>query len=315
MANGSVKRMAETQPAARGSEDFTAETSRATMERACARAGLDPQGAELIRLGENAVYRLREPVIVRVSRTLAYLADVRKEVAVSRWLAEIDFPAIRALRIEQPCIIADHAVTFWESLTDVEDYGTPADVAELLVKLHELDAPAGALGLKPLDPFSRVERRINSNGWFTPEDDEYLRSRLVKLREAYSGLSFSLSSGVIHGDASVGNVIRDREGHPKLIDLDGVAIGPREWDLVLTALYYERFGWHTREEYEAFAQIYGFDVMAWDGYTVLADIREFLMVTWLSQKAAQDERVAAEVRKRIDDLKSGATGLRNWEPY
>jgi len=41
-----------------------------------------------------------------------------------------------------------------------------------------------------------------------------------------------LPRGVIHGDASVGNVIRDTTRHAVLIDLDGFAVGPREWDLV-----------------------------------------------------------------------------------
>ncbi len=55
---------------------------------------------------------------------------------------------------------------------------------------------------------------------------------------------------MIHGDASVGNVLRDRQGAPVLIDLEGFAIGPREWDLGLTAMYYDSFGWHTRQEYQ-----------------------------------------------------------------
>jgi hypothetical protein len=37
------------------------------LEQACA-AGLDPQDTRLLRLGSNAVYRLKDPVIVRVSR-------------------------------------------------------------------------------------------------------------------------------------------------------------------------------------------------------------------------------------------------------
>lgn len=313
MSQGSVEPMAETWRTA--PEAFTPEISRRTMERACAHVGLSAEGAELIRLGENAVYRLSEPVVVRVSRTLAYLKDVRKEVAVSRWLADSRYPAVRALPIDQPCVVGDHAVTFWESLTDVEDYGVPAEVAELLLRLHRLDLPRDDLGIEPLDPFAKVDRRIESNGWLSSEDESFLRGRLADLRTAYANLSFALPEGVIHGDASVGNVIHDRAGRPTLIDLDGMATGPREWDLVLTALYYERHGWHTREEYEAFARIYGFDIMTWPGYSTLADIREFLMVTWLSQKAAHEERVAMEVRKRIDDLKSGSAVRRNWEPY
>ena len=48
-----------------------------------------------------------------------------------------------------------------------------------------------------------------------------------------------------------------------LTDLRSV---PREWDLALTAIYYDSFGWHTREEYETFVRIYGFDIMQWPGY-------------------------------------------------
>ena len=38
------------------------------LQRACVAAGLDAEGARLLRVGSNAVYRLKEPVIVRVSR-------------------------------------------------------------------------------------------------------------------------------------------------------------------------------------------------------------------------------------------------------
>lgn len=142
----------------------------------------------------------------------------------------------------------------------------------------------------------------------------FLRERLAQLREEYAALSFELPQGVIHGDASVGNVIRDCTGRPVLLDLDGFALGPREWDLVLTAIYYERFGWHTAQEYDTYTNAYGFDVMRWPGYRVLGDVREYLMVTWLGQKAGQDERAAAEVRKRIRALRTGA-GRDDWEPY
>lgn len=74
----------------------------------------------------------------------------------------------------------------------------------------------------------------------------FLLDRSNQLAEAFDKLTFELPRGIVHGDASVGNVIRDRYGNPLLADLDGFAIGPREWDLVLTALYHENFGWHSR---------------------------------------------------------------------
>jgi len=123
-----------------------------------------------------------------------------------------------------------------------------------------------------------------------------------------------LPPGVIHGDANVGNVLRDHDGNPVVIDLDGFAVGPREWDLALTAIYYDSFGWHTREEYEDFVRVYGFDIMQWPGYPVMRAVREFLMVTWVIQKAAESAQAAAEAAKRIAALRTGAS-RKDWQPY
>jgi aminoglycoside phosphotransferase (APT) family kinase protein len=292
---------------------FTVMTTRATLERACKIAGFDQRGARLLRLGENAMFRLVEPIVVRIARTAAYEPDARKEVAVARWLEAENYPAVRALPIDQPLVIDGYVATFWESVADEEVYGTPAEVAALLVRLHALTPPAG-LDLQHLRPFARAERRIEQNGWLSRGDRSFLLTQLEELKARYAQLQFTLPVGVIHGDASVGNVIHDGDGRPVLIDLDGFAIGPREWDLVLTAIYYDSFGWHTAAEYGAFAEVYGFDVMRWPGYPVLRDVREFLMVTWLSQKAGHDEQVAAEVRKRIASLRTGSS-KRDWQPY
>src|SRR5689334_1502578 len=43
--------------------------------------------------------------------------------------------------------------------------------------------------------------------------------------------------------------ILDEHMQAVLIDLDSVSIGPREWDLIQTALFADRLGWHTTEEY------------------------------------------------------------------
>jgi len=136
---------------------------------------------------------------------------------------------------------------------------------------------------------------------------------LADMRSRYAHLSFVLPSGVIHGDASVGNVLHDFRGEPVVIDLDGFAIGPREWDVALTAIYYDSFGWHTREEYKTFVRAYGFDIMQWSGYPTMRAVREFLMVTWVIQKANESEHVAEEARKRIEALRTGAS-RKDWAP-
>ncbi len=145
----------------------------------------------------------------------------------------------------------------------------------LLRWLHGLEPPS-SLVLPRLRPFARVDARIGGAD-LAEEDREFLRARLAELRERYAGLEFVLPAGPIHGDASIGNIIRrEADGVAVLIDLDGFAWGPREWDLVLTAMYFERFGWHTAQEYREFVAGYGFDVMTWPGYPVLRDIRELI---------------------------------------
>lgn len=54
---------------------------------ACQAVGFNDRDAELIRLGENAQFRLADvPVIVRVARGREWLPTAQKEGAVARWL-------------------------------------------------------------------------------------------------------------------------------------------------------------------------------------------------------------------------------------
>jgi Ser/Thr protein kinase RdoA (MazF antagonist) len=255
--------------------------TRALLTQACKAAGLDPGGARLLRLGSNAVYRLAEPVVARIARPGPGTETAKRTVEVARWLESAGYPAVRAIGIDQPVVVDSHAVTFWHAVSeDGSQYATIAQVGEVIARLHALAAPE-ALRLPELRPFGNATRRIASSGWLSPDDRDFMTSELARLQAAYAHLDFALPHGVIHGDASIGNVLRDPDGHPVVIDLDDFATGPREWDLILTAIYYDRFGWHTREEYETFTKVYGYDIMQWPGYPMLADIREFIMTTWV----------------------------------
>jgi hypothetical protein len=298
-----------------GSGGFSAESTRRTLEIACSAAGLEAGGAELLRLGENAIYRLRSvPLVARIARTIDYLPAVETEVVAARWLASVGFPAVRLAGPDDQPVVADgRPVTFWELVSERAEYGTVAELAVLLRRLHGLEPPS-SLVLPELRPFARVDARI-SGAELAERDRVFLRDRLAELREAYTRLEFVLPAGLVHGDASIGNILRRQaDGVAVLIDLDGVAAGPREWDLVLTAMYFERFGWHTEREYREFATGYGFDVLSWPGYPVLRDVRELIMVAWLAQNTRESPEIAAQVAKRIEDLRSG-DGRRDWAPF
>jgi aminoglycoside phosphotransferase (APT) family kinase protein len=119
--------------------------------------------------------------------------------------------------------------------------------------------------------------------------------------------------GPIHGDANVGNLLRSDDGTTVLSDLDGFSIGPREWDLVFTAMYTDLYGWHTEQEYSEFVDAYGWDIRSWSGYHSLRDIRELLMVLWLVERSKDDKSAANELRTRIETLRTDGS-RKGWKP-
>jgi len=275
------------------------------LRAVCAAAGIDASGAVLVRRGEIAAYELVPPwIIARIARTVDHLPGAEAEVAVARWLESAAFPAVRlAGPAEQPIVAAGRVVTFWAQVSEWQSYGTLAELGSLLRRLHKLDPPALPLALPELRPFAGAESRIRMAE--PPVGDrEFLLGRLDGLREGYARLEFALPRGPIHGDANISSVLRSMwDGSPVLVDLDGFAVGPREWDLVLTAMHFERFGWHTQQEYQQFAAGYGFDVMSWPGYALLRDIGELILLTWLAQNPRHLPEIEAEVAHRITELR------------
>ncbi|MFE5374142.1 phosphotransferase family protein [Streptomyces mirabilis] len=298
-----------------GGTEFTAESLEAVLREACGTAGLDPGGAELLRLGSNAVYRLSgSPVIVRIARDPDVLEEMERAVRVARWLEAEDLPATRVpAGITQPLAVGSRVVTFWESVQEREEYATVGELADLLRRLHWLEEPE-SLRLPYFDPFAKLSASLGRMDGVTEDDRTFLEERAEKLNKDYDRLDFVLPFGMIHGDASIGNVLRHRDGHAVLIDLDGFALAPREWDLIQTAMFYDRYGWHTKAEYAEFVHRYGFDLMNWPGYETLADLRELMMVVWLGHQVASSERSAEEFARRVRSLRTGE-GRNEWRPF
>lgn len=74
------------------------------------------EDAEIIKIGDNVLYRLPDRIVARVSRPGRTTAAF-KEVAVARWLARLDVPAVRALDgVDQPVQVDDRCITFWQEL-------------------------------------------------------------------------------------------------------------------------------------------------------------------------------------------------------
>lgn len=282
--------------------------------RAAAKAVHIPyEPSKLVRYGSNAVYRLPDEVIARVSRPGAPLDGARRQVAVARWLAAVDYPATRVIDVEQPIEADGRVVTFWRSATDAEEYAPLDEVGYILRDLHALESHPD-VELPEVRPFGEDGEPLPEYPGLAAADEEFLRDKYEWARLAFDALPYELEPGIIHGDANVGNVLLDRDGEAVLIDLDSMATGPREWDLIQTALFYDRLGWHTAEEYAAFVRAYGHDILGWHAYTDLADIREIAMTSWLSKQAATSAKSAKEAAKRIDAIRTGGS-RRDWSAY
>ncbi|MDX2680034.1 phosphotransferase family protein [Streptomyces sp. NY05-11A] len=286
-----------------------AEESFAALEEITAAVGLTTAGAEPIRLAENDLWRLPGEVVVRIAR-VGQEAAAAREVAVARWLAENDVPAVRPLPMEQPVHAGGRTATFWELLPR-HQHGTEADLAPLLRQLHDLPKPAFPIGR--LDPFVRIAERLKSARSVGETDRQWLLGRLADLRGEWERLPAERPECVIHGDAWRGNcaVIEAPHRRALLLDFERTSLGVPEWDLTSTAVAYDTFGNLPRDQYDRYCELYGYDVMSWDGYATLRGIRELRLVTFAAQIADQAPQALSQARYRIDCVR-GRRGPRPW---
>ncbi|MEL5955535.1 aminoglycoside phosphotransferase family protein [Streptomyces sp. CLV115] len=271
-------------------------------------------GAELLAMGENAVFAVGD-LVVKVGRDAVRNPELRdraeREVAVARWLAASDVPAVRAA---EPAarLIEGHPVTLWHRLPDAVRPAEPRDLAPLLARVHALTVPDG-LALPPRELLGGVERWLRLAGdAIDPADADYLRERRDGFAAAAAALVPHLPPGPIHGDALPRNVHVGPDG-PVLVDLETFSADLREHDLVVLALSRDRYGL-APEAYDAFTAAYGWDVREWEGCAVLRGARETASCAWVSQHAPANPKALAEFRRRVASLRDGDTAVR-WYPF
>lgn len=294
-------------------QPFTSSSAADVLEDACHQANLNPSGAQLMRLGENAIFALNHPsIVVRISRGIEVLEDARKEVRVAAWLEGCGIPAARLHHMDQPMIIREHPVTFWQRVPDSGNKASAGELGTVLRQLHDCTVPE-SLQLPTFEIFGRVDKRLNRAKEVPDADVDFLRERLADLRGAYASLALNSAQSAVHGDAHVKNLICTPRGERVLIDFEAFARGPREIDLAVTATEYE-IGWHTSKEYKEFCAAYGVDVRDWNGFPVLRDINMLKMTTWLMQNIHEGPEVRAEFSRRLETLRDPA-GATEWKPF
>ncbi|MEU6150612.1 aminoglycoside phosphotransferase family protein [Actinosynnema sp. NPDC047251] len=282
---------------------FDEQAARAALVRACAAANLEVADPQLLRLGENAIFRLNGTgTVVRIARNDTHWDDAVKEVNVAKWLGRNDFPSARTTDVPQPLLVdGGYPVTFWAFIDGRN--GQPGDVGTLgalLRRLHALPRP-GSFELPQQDLLARVEPRIESSP-IDAGDKDFLLELCDRLGSEIGGLNYELPVGPVHGDAHVQNLMFTGSA-PTLIDFEAFSWGHPEWDLGVTATEYMTAGWWTADQYREFVDAYGFDVTSWDGFGVVRATHELKMTTWLMQNVQTSPKIAEEYALRIATLR------------
>ncbi|MEU1271494.1 aminoglycoside phosphotransferase family protein [Streptomyces sp. NPDC005799] len=277
----------------------------ATARDVLSAAEVLPPTAELLALGENAVFADGD-LVVKVGRDAELLARARREVDVALWLAEAGVAAVRVAE-PKPLLVEGHPVTVWHRLPDPVRPAEPRDLAELLRVVHALPSPPFAL--PPRELLGGVERWLRLAGdAIDPADAAYLRERRDGFAAAAAALTPRLAPGPIHGDALPRNVYVGSDG-PVLVDLETFSADLREHDLVVMALSRDRYGLPAAA-YDGFVAVYGWDVREWEGCSVLRGARETASCAWVAQHAPSNPAALAEFERRVASLREGDESVR-----
>ncbi|WP_239513777.1 phosphotransferase enzyme family protein [Streptosporangium sp. 'caverna'] len=281
-----------------------AEEAFTVLREVCEDLGIDHRDAELLRVRSNAVFKLRSEIVVRIATAPNALTRLPLVLAVARWLAEQGFPAVRPADeiSDQPVVHEGRVVTFWHYVP-ASGRPTTTELGEILRSLHRLPVPPVALK-RFADPLSEVRRAVDRSQELTPCQQGWLRDRIAELTDRWSGLGVDGSPVLLHGDAWIDNLLRCTDGHVVLCDWDGVAVGPREWDLVHTYHGQRRFGL-TAADVDAFADAYGSDLRSWPGYSTLMEVRDLYAVGIHIRNAGADPFSRRELPRRMDSLTRG----------
>jgi aminoglycoside phosphotransferase (APT) family kinase protein len=242
---------------------------------------------------------------------------VRKAVtstSVVGWLVcDHGYPATAPLPAAPPVVVdASTVVTFWVYYPQPADARPPssARLARLLRTLHDLPpAPADLDVWVPLRSLCTAVREAPAAGVLSPDDRDWLLTRIDAVRAALAALDWPLGHGLIHGDAWAGNLLRDTAAGPDavvLADWDSVCRGPREVDLVPT--------WHAARRYgrgpawaDAFADVYGHDLAAWPGFETLYAMRDLVQLIAPLRRAPHDPILARVLYQRLAGIQRGDT--------
>ncbi|MGW2544576.1 phosphotransferase, partial [Kitasatospora sp. NPDC001574] len=252
-----------------------------------------------------AVYHLPgDQAVVKIARRGTPADSVHRTVALVTWLAAQGFPTVGLYPVRQPVQADGHLATIWTHLPQPGHPVAAAQLAAPLKALHRLTDPP--VDLPPVDTVAAIRRSLAAATALTGNERTHLARHVDRLEADLAGLTYLLAPSVIQGDPQHRNALHTDDGRAVLCDWDTAAFGQPEWDLTTVEIHCRRFGYGP-DHYKSFAQRYDLDITTWDGYPVLAGLRELRMITTNAKRAAPGSATLHEVRRRISQLADRAT--------
>jgi|GEM_PF-660159 len=267
--------------------------------------GVPVRSAEVLHFHSNAIVLFRSAgLVARVATNPDALDRVRASLNVTRWLAAQGFPCAAPADInDQPFVYSGRVVSVWQYLpTTSAPTPSGADLGRLLRVLHDQPIPPTPLR-RLADPFASISQALVQRPEALPAVQRgWLETRIAELRDQWERLEFPTSSGLIHGDAHPGNLLRLTDGGLVLGDWDHVAIGPAVWDLAQAHYTHRRFGRPAASDLDGFAGAYGWDIRDWPGLAVVLAVREITGLSAYVRTAQSKPFSATELGLRVTSL-------------
>ncbi|MET7877813.1 aminoglycoside phosphotransferase family protein [Micromonospora profundi] len=291
---------------------FSKEAVTAAMRDIAATLDVSPEGAQLLQLTNNAVFALpRAGIVIRIARTHQLRGRVTKVVQLGRWFAEIDAPTIRLARdVEQPVEFGDLVASVWQYVPPCPPALTVEDLGAVLREFH-------ALGVTPFplptwDPIGDARRRLADADGLSNPDRNFLVDWCDRLEPEVAALNEHGTRTLIHGDAHVGNLLRESSGRTVMCDFDATCVGPWQVDLAAVAVGEARFG--GTGKHSSLAAAYGSNVVQDHWWVLLRHARELKMIAAATPLLATSPKVADEFSKRLRTIRNGDHETL-WTPY
>ncbi|MGW1060297.1 phosphotransferase family protein [Micromonospora rubida] len=275
----------------------------AAMHQVATGLGVPTGDARLLRLTNNAVFALPgAAIVIRIARTHQLYDRVSKVVRLAQWFAQVDAPTIRlAADVEQPVQVGRLLASVWEYVPPTSPAPTAADLGRALREFHTPGVPP--FSLSRWDPVGDARRRLDDAEGLGDHDRAFLVDWCDRLEPRLAALRRATEGQLIHGDAHVGNLLREPSGRIVLCDFDATCLGPRQVDLAAVAVGDARFGGD--DAYRSLADTYGYDVTTDPDWPLLREARELKMIAAAVPLLASSATIGREFTTRLCSVVEG----------